>query len=371
MKRWPLLAAVCLLLLCGCTSEGSTGKTGSISAGADETVVQATTFSETPSDFEMPEHPNPVKHTRNEPMVIDYTYDVDVPEQAVYYHDYVFAAVVTEIGEVYDPYWEPDYVKKFGAPPVYDPCYTKYQLRVTQVLKGDLNAGDIITARRWGYYDEELEAYLMSTDGVMPELGAEYLCLALQNSDNGIYGLSDPNTLIPLEGADRNTIIETYISACQNAVPTGAETVPVSTNYDYAALYTQVLEDLWNTDPGLNSEIRYISVDLSEAPGNLTPEEITDLARTFAEAHQAEPLTLTHRELQEQGYLVDDGMYWEDGLLFSIDCNNTSGVPLEEAHFTAEKWRSGLGAYFFCNCTVTWSDNGAFQSYQVGAEAIS
>lgn len=372
MKKRILLALVCMLVLCGCTPGDSSRAPSCTSAETEEPAVQATASpTASASDFEMPERPDPVRHSLHEPMVIDYTYEVDDPRQAAYYHDNVFAAVVTEIGEVYDPHWEPDYVKQHGAPPDYDPCYTKYQLQVTQVLKGDLQEGDMITARRWGYYDKALDAYLMSTDGVMPEVGTEYLCLANQSPETGLYGLSTPNTLIPLkEGAVREATIGKYISACKNALSI-EEALSSAGTCDYTALYLQVFEDLWNTDPGLNSGIRYISVDLSEAPGGLTSEEIAQIAKALAAAHQMQPLTLTHQELQDQGYLADDGMYWEDGLLFSIDCSDFSGKPLEAAHFTAGKWRSGLGAYFFADCTAVWSDSGAFLDYQVGAEAIS
>ena len=37
--------------------------------------------------------------------------------------------------------------------------------------------------------------------------------------------------------------------------------------------------------------------------------------------------------------------------------------------FSAEKWRSPLGAYYFTKCTASRGDNG--WEYTVGAEAIS
>lgn len=159
-------------------------------------------------------------------------------------------------------------------------------------------------------------------------------------------------------------------TAVQAAAP--SETAPASVDYDYAALYLQVLEDLWSEDHGLNSGAFYISVDLSEAPGDLTAEEILDIAETFAKAHQAEPLTLSYRELQEQGYLSMDenGMAtgWEDGVLFSIGAASGHGG---EGCFDAKKWRSLIGGDYWYNCTAVWSESGAFLSYQVGAEAIS
>lgn len=139
---------------------------------------------------------------------------------------------------------------------------------------------------------------------------------------------------------------------------------------DYAALYLQVLEDLWAEDHGLNGGT-YISVDLHEAPGNLTEEEIAAIAKTFAEAHGATPLTLSYRELADQGYLAENSDHWDDGVLYSIDCRSLQGQPLPEEHFSATKWVASEGAYFFEDCTAHWSESGAFLDYEIGGEAIS
>ena len=39
--------------------------------------------------------------------------------------------------------------------------------------------------------------------------------------------------------------------------------------------------------------------------------------------------------------------------------------------FDAQKWRSSLGAYFFCDCTAVQSALGEWSEYQIGSEAIS
>ena len=53
---------------------------------------------------------------------------------------------------------------------------------------------------------------------------------------------------------------------------------------------------------------------------------------------------------------------WEDGCLFSI-----TG---ETGKFDAQKWRSGLGAYFFLDCTASMEQDGTW-TYTVGGEAIA
>ena len=129
-----------------------------------------------------------------------------------------------------------------------------------------------------------------------------------------------------------------------------------------AELYRQVLEDLWTVDPGLNSEIAIIGVDLSAT--SLTEEEQTLLAEEFAAAHGMELVRGTWEELCEAGYIVRETLSWADGCHFSITEKEGSSTLT----FDARKWRSGLGAYFFCDCTAEPEEDGR---YVVGSEAIS
>ncbi|MBD5532738.1 MAG: hypothetical protein HDQ98_11170 [Lachnospiraceae bacterium] len=163
----------------------------------------------------------------------------------------------------------------------------------------------------------------------------------------------------------------------------GTQQNPLGQYYDLCGLYLQVLDDLWNVDSGLNGGAAYVSVDLSEASGDLTEGEKAAIAWIFACAHDTEPLTLTYNELAEQGYLSEYGDFsddehkiyeWTEGVLFSITAR-TDGqdevYSLPVLQFNAEKWRSPLGAYFFEDCKAVWSESGSWNSYSVGAEAIS
>lgn len=145
--------------------------------------------------------------------------------------------------------------------------------------------------------------------------------------------------------------------------------------YDLCGLYLQVLEDLWNTDEGLNGGAGMISVDLSKAPGGLTAGEKAAIAYVFAQEHGVQGLTLTFDELREQGYLaaekLEDGSTaysFLEGLLFTVAPEETQENGAAVC-FSAEKWRSPLGAYFFTNCTASRGESG--WEYSVGAEAIS
>ena len=172
-----------------------------------------------------------------------------------------------------------------------------------------------------------------------------------------------------------------FLCACASFTPSSVPE-PEAVTYDYAALYAQVLEDLVASDPGLAGDIRYIIVDLSQAPGELSEETRTAIAQAFADAHGAECLTLSLDELIDQGYLTDlspeqtdHKLYqWDDGVLFRIVPGGSfhdGASTADPAQFDAQMWRSPLGAYFFMNCTARWAADGSCLGYDRGAEAIS
>ena len=186
-----------------------------------------------------------------------------------------------------------------------------------------------------------------------------------ETDDNGEYDNSDetddpgePNDPGELSGSDENS---------------GA------IREDVCGLYLEVLEDLWNVDPGLNSEISQIGIDLSEL-SHLTEAEKDFVMSGFASKHELPYVAGTWEELCEQGLIDKENLYWEDGLFFSIKTNEDAEWNLpamfegdqtpELTSFDAQKWRSGLGAYFFGQCTAQKNDDGKW-SYTVGQEAIS
>ena len=145
--------------------------------------------------------------------------------------------------------------------------------------------------------------------------------------------------------------------------------------YDLCGLYLQVLEDLWNKDTGLNGGAEIVSVDLSKAPGGLTAGEKAAVAYIYAQKHGVQGLTMTFDELREQGYLTGEKLEngstvysFANGLLFTITPEETQENGASVC-FSAEKWRSPLGAYYFTKCTASRGDNG--WEYSVGAEMIS
>lgn len=169
----------------------------------------------------------------------------------------------------------------------------------------------------------------------------------------------------------------------------GSQKNPGGTTYDLCGLYLQVLNDLWEKDSGLNSGLRYISVDLDSAPGALTEGEKAAIAWIFAGQHNAQPLNLNQDELAAEGYLTAQSLMvcgedtqssehtlytWEDGLLFSITAEPQGEMEhysLPVVKFDAQKWRTPLGAYYFSDCSALWPQMGSWSSYEIGAEMIS
>lgn len=132
---------------------------------------------------------------------------------------------------------------------------------------------------------------------------------------------------------------------------------------DRCGLYLQVLEDLWEVDPGLNTELEELGVDLSGLT-DLSDSEKAAITWAFGWSHGLTPITGTWEELVEQGYIDREELIWNGhGCLFSL-----SGSA--DDTFQAEKWASGLGAYSFNDCTAKMGQDGSW-TYTVGSEAIS
>ena len=213
------------------------------------------------------------------------------------------------------------------------------------------------------------------------------LCLILVLS-SGACGTKNAGNGVPVavgsNMSEKNDVTDadTNTGNAADPVPAGSSTVDTeNTNIrtEVCELYLLVLEDLWNADPGLNNGIAQIGIDLSKL-SHLTEAEKETVMHEFASKHDLPFVAGTWEELCEQGYIDRDKLYWEDGLFFSIKTNEDAvwylpaikdGDPVPElTSFDAQKWRSGLGAYYFGQCTARKNADGKW-SYTVGQEAIS
>ena len=144
-------------------------------------------------------------------------------------------------------------------------------------------------------------------------------------------------------------------------------------------MYQKVLEDLWTADPGLNDGISRIGIDLSEL-SHLTEAEKAAVMAGFAAKRGLPYVAGTWDELCDQGFIDRDNLFWKDGLFFYINTNEDAirdlpemkeGDPAPElTSFEAGKWRSGLGAFFYSECTGRKNDDGKW-SYTVRSMGMS
>ncbi len=134
---------------------------------------------------------------------------------------------------------------------------------------------------------------------------------------------------------------------------------------DLVGFYQTVLKDLWNVDKGLNSDISILAFDLSKVT-NLDDAEKSALAYVMGGSYGLQGIKGTFDELNEQGYIDKDKLYFKNGILFKVE---VSDVTDDGFTFKAEKWRSGDGAYYFLDCKAVRNDSG--WSYTIGSQAIS
>lgn len=117
-----------------------------------------------------------------------------------------------------------------------------------------------------------------------------------------------------------------------------ADSDTASLSADQANAYFAVFEKLYEDDPGLNAESKYLAVDLTNVKLADTTK-LVDLIQGFCDSNGYTLLQDTHEGLAEKGYIKD--LYFEEGFLISFSDKDLSEDTLVTA---AQKWRSGLGA---------------------------
>lgn len=158
-------------------------------------------------------------------------------------------------------------------------------------------------------------------------------------------------------------IMETW--PVQLGAPTSLHVI--SREDDMVGLYLSVLTELYEIDPALNDGISMIALDLTKVP-NLSDSEKAGLIWIAGEdmGHPF-PIAATYDELCEEGYIDEENLYFKEGILLQIEAN----PPNADGSFTfsAQKWRSGLGAYYFHDCTAVKEDG--VWSYTIGTHMVS
>ncbi|MBR2491483.1 MAG: hypothetical protein IKB65_08390 [Ruminiclostridium sp.] len=159
------------------------------------------------------------------------------------------------------------------------------------------------------------------------------------------------------------SVMETY-----PAHPSGVEEIWVwADGYDDTArLYLEVFEVMVEEDSALAHDADLIGLDLSET--TLSPAEQSAAALLLEWETGLTVLEGTWEELVDQGYIDGENLYWEDGYFLSATEKERTDTGLV---FSAQLWRSGLGALFYSDCNVGREVNGPWEEYIVGVVAIS
>jgi len=170
----------------------------------------------------------------------------------------------------------------------------------------------------------------------------------------------------------RNTTREQ--SADATVLTTAAESTTIVTTVTTLAepsssavtrMYFEAVKEVYSEDSGLNGGISIISLDLTGAK-NLSAEEKEALRYLVSCEYSFDTYTYIYEELVDQGLIDDKNLYFEKGILFEITDN-----PITDNAFTFKisKWRSGLGAIFYSDCTA--KKTGDIWEYSLGGFAIS
>lgn len=209
--------------------------------------------------------------------------------------------------------------------------------------------------------------------GTVIDVSDGSLLLAGEGDYDGLYRLSLDG--VPVEPGGVETLCVgkraevTFggtVAECFPGIPGGVTRVrAVDGDLSPFVLYRQVLFDLMETDEGLNGGARYLGVDLSGA-ANLTGGEKLALQYLLEQQYGLSVLPGTFDELCEQGYIDRDALYWEDGVLLRVALVEDG---TDTFRFDAEKWRSGLGAIYWTDCTAARGADG--WTYEVGGLAIA
>ncbi|HBI72617.1 MAG TPA: hypothetical protein DEG06_07970 [Lachnospiraceae bacterium] len=106
--------------------------------------------------------------------------------------------------------------------------------------------------------------------------------------------------------------------------------------------YLAVIEELYEEDTALNSDITMIAVDTTEWI-HLSDEQKEMICNVIHDKYGFEVMENTYEELVEKGLILEKGLTFPNGILIKIS-NLKYKEEKQKLTGSMEKWRSGLGA---------------------------
>ena len=133
-----------------------------------------------------------------------------------------------------------------------------------------------------------------------------------------------------------------------------AKQPPMTKEFGLANLYIKTIDTLLNEDPALNSDIKFVAIEMdtlkgiNEADKQRIEEYIKDKGYEIKNA--------SIEDLKEQGEFDEEKLFIPNGVLIRID--KYEKFTDNRATFTASKYRSGQGAigllFNFLKSNDTW-----------------
>ncbi len=149
-------------------------------------------------------------------------------------------------------------------------------------------------------------------------------------------------TIDDLKVGDGISIV--YNGAIMESYPAqiGAISITLTEDKELLEVYKAVIDDIYQEDSGLNSDISVIALDLEDLK-DLSEEELMRLVEMVKESYSIDVMKTTYKELIEQGLVDEDKLYFEKGILIKIIEPKYDRDKMLLT-YGIEKWRSGLGA---------------------------
>ncbi|MBE6883564.1 MAG: hypothetical protein E7487_03050 [Ruminococcaceae bacterium] len=161
-----------------------------------------------------------------------------------------------------------------------------------------------------------------------------------------------------------------YTGGIQETWPAGFTSVEkiavMEEGTDLLSMYSDVLKEIYICSEGLNKDINLIALDLTKTI-NLTDAQKSALSYMAWNEFDLDTVLSTSEQLCKQGLINEDELFFENGILIEISTEETPGK--KSFTFSVSKWRSGLGAVFFEDCSAKYR-SGHWQ-YTLGGAAIS
>lgn len=127
----------------------------------------------------------------------------------------------------------------------------------------------------------------------------------------------------------------------------------------------EIIKTLYETDPGLNSEINFIALNFSQFDF-LSERQKQALCYLAENELGLQTIQATLEELIDQG--LAENVYIPEGILIQFSCD-TENAKNNTLTFNCMKYRSGIGAIFFSDSTATCK-NGKW-NYRLGYMSVS